>query len=73
MIDILPEQRSVSDKGATMRLGAYKAMLKEGSLVRKLYGNAPQVYERHRHRYEVNPGLPLQDTREGHGVQRHEP
>jgi CTP synthase len=55
VIDILPEQRNVSEKGATMRLGAYKALLKEGTRVRELYGGAAEVYERHRHRYEVNP------------------
>jgi CTP synthase len=55
VIDILPEQRAVSDKGATMRLGAYRALLKEGTLVRRLYGNSPEASERHRHRYEVNP------------------
>lgn len=55
VIDILPEQRNISDKGATMRLGAYKALLKEGTLVRKLYNNSAEVSERHRHRYEVNP------------------
>jgi len=54
VIDILPEQRDVSEKGGTMRLGAYHAVLKNGSLVRSLYG-ATEVSERHRHRYEVNP------------------
>ncbi len=54
VIDILPEQRNIKEKGGTMRLGAYKAILKEGSLVHKLYGKK-EVYERHRHRYEVNP------------------
>jgi CTP synthase len=54
VIDILPEQKGVSEKGGTMRLGAYKAVLKEGSLVRTLY-RAEEVAERHRHRYEVNP------------------
>jgi CTP synthase len=42
------------DLGGTMRLGAYPAVLSEGSLVRELYGGAPRVEERHRHRYEVN-------------------
>jgi len=56
VIDILPEQKKIKEKGATMRLGAYPAILKEGSLVRKLYGEKGKVYERHRHRYEVNPG-----------------
>jgi CTP synthase len=53
VIDILPEQKNLTDKGGTMRLGAYKAVLKE-SRVKELYGNEV-VYERHRHRYEVNP------------------
>jgi CTP synthase len=57
VIDILPEQKKNIESGsygATMRLGAYPAVLKEGSIVRKLYGKAT-VSERHRHRYEVNP------------------
>lgn len=54
VIDILPEQREVSEKGGTMRLGAYPAVLKEGTLVASLYA-AREVSERHRHRYEVNP------------------
>ena len=49
------ERRTESDdKGGTMRLGAYPAMLAEGSLVRSLYGGAASIEERHRHRYEVN-------------------
>jgi len=54
VVDILPEQKTVDRKGATMRRGAYQAMLAEGSLVRQMYG-APTAVERHRHRYEVNP------------------
>jgi len=54
IIDILPEQKGVTDKGGTMRLGAYPAVLKEGSLVHSLYRKG-EVSERHRHRYEVNP------------------
>jgi CTP synthase len=42
------------DLGGTMRLGAYPAVLSEGSMVRELYGGAPSIEERHRHRYEVN-------------------
>ncbi|HET6605746.1 MAG TPA: CTP synthase [Rhodopila sp.] len=42
------------DKGGTMRLGAYPAVLGEDSLVRHIYGGAPVIHERHRHRYEVN-------------------
>jgi len=54
VIDIMPEQENVDEKGATMRLGSYQAYLKETSLARKLY-NSEVVSERHRHRYEVNP------------------
>jgi CTP synthase len=54
VIDILPEQREVTDKGGTMRLGAYPAVLKKGTLISSLYG-VQEASERHRHRYEVNP------------------
>ncbi|QQG39102.1 MAG: CTP synthase (glutamine hydrolyzing) [Candidatus Woesearchaeota archaeon] len=53
VIDILPEQKSIINKGGTMRLGSYKAILKDG-VIKQLYKNE-KVYERHRHRYEVNP------------------
>ena len=52
VIDILPEQREVAHKGGTMRLGRYKAIV--NGKVKELY-NAEEIYERHRHRYEVNP------------------
>ncbi|MFA5992367.1 MAG: CTP synthase [Candidatus Pacearchaeota archaeon] len=55
VIDILPEQKAIIDKGATMRLGAYKAILKDNTKVKQVYNNLTEVYERHRHRYEVNP------------------
>lgn len=55
IIDILPEQKNISKKGATMRLGAYSAYLKEKSRVWEIYGKQKIVSERHRHRYEVNP------------------
>jgi len=55
VIDILPEQKKVRKKGATMRLGIYKALLNKGSRVYKIYNNKEEVFERHRHRYEVNP------------------
>ena len=54
VIDILPEQKKIKDKGGTMRLGAYPAVLKKDTLVRSLY-NAKEASERHRHRYEVTP------------------
>ncbi|MBI2529602.1 MAG: CTP synthase (glutamine hydrolyzing) [Candidatus Diapherotrites archaeon] len=55
IIDIMPEQKNISRKGATMRLGAYSAYLKEKSRVWEIYGKQKIVSERHRHRYEVNP------------------
>ena len=54
VVDILPEQLRVTQKGATMRLGAQKAIIKDGTMARELYGTKEAV-ERHRHRYEVNP------------------
>ena len=54
VIDILPEQKNIDKKGGTMRLGSYKALLKKGSSVSKLY-KSDTAFERHRHRYEVNP------------------
>jgi CTP synthase len=54
VIDILPEQRKVKDKGGTMRLGAYPAVLKAGTVVHSFY-KSKEASERHRHRYEVNP------------------
>ena len=53
LIHILPDQKHVVEKGASMRLGTYKCQLVAGSLAEKLYG-ASSVEERHRHRYEVN-------------------
>ncbi len=53
VIDLMASQRSVTDMGGTMRLGVYPAKLREGSRVASIYGE-PLVYERHRHRYEVN-------------------
>ena len=57
VIDILPEQKKLlrdQSYGGTMRLGAYPAWLRTGTLAHKCY-NTQQVNERHRHRYEVNP------------------
>ncbi|MGB5697238.1 MAG: CTP synthase [Polyangiales bacterium] len=53
VVDIMPDQRGIEAKGATMRLGAYPCVIKSDSLVAKIYGKT-QVRERHRHRYEVN-------------------
>ncbi len=53
VIDLMERQQGIADKGGTMRLGVYPAKLSKGSLTRKLYGEE-LIYERHRHRYEVN-------------------
>jgi CTP synthase len=53
VIDLLPEQKEVADLGGTMRLGADPIKLHAGTRARELYGDAV-IYERHRHRYEVN-------------------
>src|SRR3954470_8095869 len=53
VVDFLPEQRNVTMKGASMRLGAYPCLLTPGSKAALAYG-ASEISERHRHRYEVN-------------------
>lgn len=53
VIDIMPEQRNVQEMGGTMRLGQYPCVLNPESKSYQLYG-ASMIYERHRHRYEVN-------------------
>jgi CTP synthase len=53
VIDLMPEQRSVEYKGATMRLGAHKIVLEKNTMAGNLYP-CEDAYERHRHRYEVN-------------------
>ena len=53
VIDLLPEQRDVAEKGGTMRLGSYPCVLEAGSLASAAYAQ-PIVLERHRHRYEFN-------------------
>ncbi|HEX2062788.1 MAG TPA: CTP synthase, partial [Acidimicrobiales bacterium] len=54
VIDLMDEQREVVDMGGTMRLGSYAARLRPGTQIASAYGDTV-VYERHRHRYEVNP------------------
>jgi CTP synthase len=66
VIDILPEQKQVTDMGGTMRLGAQPCHLVPGSLAARAYDNAEVVYERHRHRFEVNPAY--HDILRGHGM-----
>jgi CTP synthase len=56
VIDLLPEQKEVADMGGTMRLGADPVKLHDATCARSIY-DEPVVYERHRHRYEVNPRM----------------
>jgi len=53
VIDLMNEQKNISNLGGTMRLGAYPCKIKAGTLLRKVYEKA-QISERHRHRYEFN-------------------
>ncbi len=53
VIDLMEEQKTITDKGGTMRLGAWKCDIKDNTLARMIYGKA-QIEERHRHRYEYN-------------------
>ncbi len=53
VIDLMPEQLSVTKKGGTMRLGKYPCRLLEGTIARRCYGQ-DEISERHRHRYEYN-------------------
>ena len=53
VIDLMPEQRGIEIKGATMRLGAHKVVVEPGTIGHRLYG-CDEIYERHRHRFEVN-------------------
>ncbi|NND51923.1 MAG: CTP synthase [Flavobacteriaceae bacterium] len=52
-IDLMEQQKSVTHKGGTMRLGSWSCTLKEGSIAEKVYGKT-KITERHRHRYEYN-------------------
>ncbi len=53
VIDLMEEQKTITDKGGTMRLGAWKCDIKENTLAHKIYGQN-SILERHRHRYEFN-------------------
>jgi CTP synthase len=53
VVDLLPEQKEVSDLGGTMRLGADPVKLHDDTRAREIFGE-PVIYKRHRHRYEVN-------------------
>lgn len=54
IIDLLPEQKNISDMGGTLRLGIYPCKLVDDTKTKSAYQNEDIVYERHRHRYEFN-------------------
>jgi len=54
VIDLMEEQKSITRKGGTMRLGAWDCELKDGTLIQEIYNGANGISERHRHRYEFN-------------------
>ena len=54
VIDMMEEQKTITQMGGTMRLGAYDCELREGSRTAEAYGKATTIRERHRHRYEFN-------------------
>jgi CTP synthase len=64
VVDLLPEQKEVSDLGGTMRLGADPVKLHEDTQAREIFGE-PVIYKRHRHRYEVNNMLRKRLEEEG--------
>lgn len=71
VIDIMADQRSVDEKGGTMRLGAYPCSLKKDSRLYEIYegikDGQDMIYERHRHRYEFNTAFA--DEFEGNGME----
>ena len=65
VIDLMPEQRGIHQKGATMRLGAHNIIIEKNTIAHRLYG-ATEIYERHRHRWEVNADY--KEILEQHGL-----
>jgi CTP synthase len=65
VVDFMPDQRGITDKGGTMRLGAYPCVLTGGTRAAEAYGTS-EISERHRHRYEVNNNY--RDALERHGM-----
>lgn len=53
VIDLMPDQQGIEEKGGTMRLGSYPCAIKKGTIMEKAYGKS-EIAERHRHRYEFN-------------------
>ena len=73
VIDLLPAQRAIEERGGTMRLGADPVHLVEGTRTRAAYDDQAVIYERHRHRYEVNPALRDQLEDAGLVISGHSP
>lgn len=67
VIDLMEEQKGVTAKGGTMRLGAYPCTVVAGTLAARLYG-ASEIFERHRHRYEFANGTEMQRALEAAGL-----
>ncbi len=65
VIDIMPEQKDLDDLGGTMRLGAYPCKLSDDTIAFSSYDNESLIYERHRHRYEVNNAYRKQLSEKG--------
>jgi len=65
VIDLLPDQQGITDKGGTMRLGSYPCQLRVNTKAQAAYGSS-MVEERHRHRFEVNNSY--REALEGHGL-----
>ena len=65
VIYLMEDQKNVTDKGATMRLGSYPCALRKNTVAHQLYG-ASEITERHRHRYEFN--MKYKDEMEKHGL-----
>jgi len=65
VIDLMPDQRELADKGATMRLGVYPCQLQPGTVAARAYGNG-MIEERHRHRFEFNNAA--REAFEEHGM-----
>ncbi|MBO5545882.1 MAG: gamma-glutamyl-gamma-aminobutyrate hydrolase family protein, partial [Bacteroidales bacterium] len=66
VIDLMEEQKSITQMGGTMRLGAYPCAVRPGSRAAQAYGGASEVRERHRHRYEFNNRY--REEYESHGM-----
>lgn len=65
VIDLMPDQRDITDLGGTMRLGLYPCCLTPGTLAAKSYGNVREIKERHRHRFEFNNAYRAQFEEQG--------